>query len=151
MVAQLSTFTRIHWIKIFCIIKLLKISRINLKIKCYKNLKHSRERKSNWLAIPASRSWLHLVLMFQKRAEIQDFSFLPLWKTQPNAPESKLQNSCYVAYVCLWPMNHFSNSYDLPLTECDQTLLGLLSSLQEHRHHIVCIFWANSCYYWEVN
>lgn len=129
-------------LKICCIIKLLKISRVNLKIKCYKNLKHSRERKSNWLAIPASRSCQHLVLKFQKREEILDFSYLPLWKTQPNAPESKHQNSCYEAYVCLWPMNHSSNSYDLPLMECDQTLLGLLPSLQEHGHHIVCISWA---------
>lgn len=147
MVAQLCTFTRNHWIahfKFVVCIKLSKISRIRLKMKCsYENLTHSsRDRNSNSLDIPAFRFCQLLVLKFQKESKNIWLSFLPPLKKQPNASESRHQNSSYGACVCLRPMKHSSNSHNLPLTEHDQTLLGLVPSLKEHGHCVVCLPWA---------
>lgn len=87
MVTQLCTFARNHWIVhlnfIVCI-NLLKISRMNLKMKCfYENLKHSsRERNSRSLDILATRSYQLLVLVSEKSKKLW-LSFLSPWKKQP--------------------------------------------------------------------
>lgn len=117
-VAPFNTSIRSNWIvhfKFIACIKLLNISRINLKIRCsYENLNHfSRERISNWLDIPASRSCQFLVSKFQKRVGRCAFGFYCLEKKQSNAPESKHQNSSSEACVGLWPMKHSSNSLHL--------------------------------------
>lgn len=83
--APFNTSIRSNWIvhfKFIACIKLLNISRINLKIRCsYENLNHfSRERISNWLDIPASRSCQFLVSKFQKRVGRCDFGFYCLEK-----------------------------------------------------------------------
>ena len=87
MVTQLCTFARNHWIVhlnfIVCI-NLLKISRMNLKMKCfYENLKHSsRERNSHSLDILATRSNQLLILVSEKSKKFW-LSFLSPWKKQP--------------------------------------------------------------------
>lgn len=75
MVTQLCTLARNHWIvhlKFIVCINLLKISRMNLMMKCfYENLKHSsRERNSHSLDIPATRSYQLLVLVSEKSKKL---------------------------------------------------------------------------------
>ena len=146
MVTQLCTFARNHWIVhlnfIVCI-NLLKISRMNLKMKCfYENLKHSsRERNSRSLDILATRSYQLLVLVSEKSKKLW-LSFLSPWKKTASASESEHRNLSHRACVCLWLVKHYSSSHNLPPTEHDRTLAGSVLSLKEHEHHVVCIYWA---------